>query len=47
MHPELFLGGGGVAESKAIYNLCVILKAMLWKPCHNLRADSWLGYKEN
>jgi hypothetical protein len=31
-HPQFFLGGGG-ADPEAIYNLCLILKIMLWKSC--------------
>jgi hypothetical protein len=40
------LGGGG-ADPGAIYNLCLILKAMLRKSCQNLQADIQSGYGEN
>jgi hypothetical protein len=28
-HPEFFLGGGGVSDPVAVYNLCLILKVIL------------------
>jgi hypothetical protein len=32
-HAEFFLGGGGGADPGAIYNVCLILKIVLQKPC--------------
>ena len=35
------------ADYEAIYNLCFILKAKLWKSCPNLWANNYLCYREN
>jgi len=39
--------GGGGGDPEAIYNLCLILRTMLWKSCKNLQAEIWLVYREN
>jgi hypothetical protein len=48
-HPEFFFVCVcvGVPDREAVYNLHLILKTVLWKACQNLRAEIYLGYKEN
>jgi hypothetical protein len=37
-HLEFFVERGG-ADPEAIYNLCLILKTVLWRLCQNLRVN--------
>jgi len=49
MHTQNFSLGvwGWGTDPEAMYNLCMILKIMLWNSCKNLWANILLGYKEN